>query len=200
MGRSASFRDNFNDLLKFSLADLKRHGYMVGWHSASLTWSRNGNKRGTINIGVNLNCIKPGNYIQLDYTVDGQPMSYRIELLQLPSNLGKGQVWYFICPLTGERCRTLYQVGKYFASRKAQPETLYECQMYSKYYRWLDKTFGPELKLDNLYDEVYKRFAKKHYRGKPTPKMKKVLKMKRAYDISKGRIPKSFEEYFSQNL
>ncbi|WP_460978990.1 hypothetical protein [Spirosoma knui] len=195
-----TFRDNYNDLLKFSLADLKRHGYMIGWCSAALTWSRNGNKRAAINIAVNLSSLWPGNYVQLDYKVDKHPMSYRIGLVQVPSNLGKGQVWYFVCPLTGERCRTLYKAGRYFASRKALKGTLYESQTYSKYYRWLDKTFGPELKLDGVYEEVYKRYAKKHYRGKPTPKMKKALKLERAYDVVKGRSPKSFEEYFQDNF
>ncbi|MCX6214567.1 hypothetical protein [Spirosoma sp.] len=191
MGRIPAFKNNFNDLLRFSLADLKRHGYLIGWYSAPLTWTRNGYKRGSINIGVNLDCLWPGNYVQLDYIVDGRSMSYRIELAQLPSNLGKGNVWYFVCPLTGEHCRTLYKVGDYFASRKAQKGTLYESQTYSKHYRWLDKTFGPELKLDGVYDEVYKRYAKKYYRGKPTPKMRKALALERACDLSKDLICKS---------
>lgn len=192
MERMPTLRDNFNDLLKFSLADLKRRGYMVGWSSAALTWTRNGCKQGTINIGVNLNSLWPGNHVLLDYTVDGRPISYQIELIQIPSNLGKGKVWYFICPLTGERCRTLYKAGDYFASRKALIDTLYESQTYSKHYRWLERTYGAESKIDIAYDDLCKPYAKKHYRGKPTLKARKVLKYERAIDLSRGHKPKSF--------
>ncbi|AKD53798.1 hypothetical protein [Spirosoma radiotolerans] len=195
MSRSSTYKDNYNDLLKFSLADLKRHGYMVGWFSAALTWTRNGNKRATINIVVNLNLLQQGNYVQLDYTVDSRPISYRIKLIQIPSNLGKGFVWYFICPLTGERCRTLYKAGDYFSSRKAQRGTLYESQTYSKHYRWIDKTFGPDFKLDAAYDELFKPYVKKHYRNKPTPKAKKVLRWTEIADKSKKTKLKSLEEY-----
>ncbi|GAB3341918.1 hypothetical protein GCM10027299_56290 [Larkinella ripae] len=197
MARIPTFRDNFNDLLKFNLADLKRHGYLVGWCSQVLTWTRNGNKRGSIRISVNLDCFYPGNFVELEYTIHEKKMKYRIGLEQLPSNLGKGQVWYFICPLTGERCRTLYEIGNYFASRKAQKNTLYESQTYSKHYRWLDKTFGPAFKLDNAFDDLYKPYTKKHYRGKPTPKALKVLKWNQLNQTSEKQYPGGLDGYIS---
>ncbi len=167
--------------------------------SGSINWTRRGETTGTVDIAVNL--FGEGGYIELHYTFNKtEQINYRVDLVQIPSNLGKGKVWYFVCPLTGERCRTLYLTDKYFASRKAHTGTLYESQTHSKHYRWIDKTFGPELKLDGVYDQVYKRYAKKHYRGKPTPKMRKALILERAYDISKGRTPKSFDEYFQDNF
>lgn len=51
-------------------------------------------------------------YIELSYSSNGRPISYRINLESRPSNLSIGKFWYFICPRTGRLCRTLYQCGK----------------------------------------------------------------------------------------
>ncbi|WP_020594592.1 hypothetical protein [Spirosoma panaciterrae] len=188
MARFPTFERNFSDLKKLTLADLKRLGLLVPKHRATSTirWTRRGETTGTIGVAVSLSGT--GGYVELEYTYNNQDqINYRINLVQQPSNLGKGQVWYFICPLTGERCRALYQVGKYFASRKAQPRTLYESQTYSKHYRWLDKVYGPMFKAEKAYEELYKPYAKKHYRDKLTPKARKVMKWERAAALGENR-------------
>ncbi|WP_040006435.1 hypothetical protein [Fibrisoma limi] len=196
MGRLPTLRNNYDDLKKLTLADLKRLGLMVPQHQASSTikWTRRGETTGEISVLVSL--FKTSGYVEFDYTYNRQEqMNYRVQLVQLPSNLRKGHVWYFICPLTGERCRTLYQAGKYFASRKTLKGTLYESQTYSKQYRWYDKTFGPTFKAERAYNELLKPYAKTHYRGKPTPKAKKVMKWEKAEEQAKVREPRSLEDY-----
>lgn len=191
-----TFRSNYDDLKQLTLADLKRYGLMIPQRqcSATISWTRRGETTGTIGVTVSLSGT--GGYVELAYTYDHQDqMKYRVALVQQPSNLGKGSVWYFICPLTGERCRTLYQVGRYFASRKAQPATLYESQTYSKKYREISKTYGPVLQVDNAFNELFKPYTKVFYRGKPTPKAKKVLKLQRAIDEVHARRPRSWKEY-----
>lgn len=190
-----TFERNFSDLKKLTLADLKRLGYMVPQHrcSSTVNWTRRGETTGTI--GVTVSLIGTGGFVELEYIFNSQePMKYKVELVQLPSNLGKGRVWYFICPLTGERCRTLYQVGKYFASRKAQPRTLYESQTYSKQYRWLDKIYGPDFKADNAFQDTLKPYIKRHYRGKPTPKTRRMMKWDAICDRMNGIKPAPLED------
>ncbi len=102
-----------------------------------------------------------------------EPIKYRVQLLAIPSNLGKGLIWYFICPHTGKRCRKLHLVGKYFYHRTAC-RGLYENQTKSKYYKILEKAMGGGYKSDQLFEQLYKKNFKKQYAGKPT---KKYLKL-----------------------
>lgn len=46
--------------------------------------------------------------VTLRYTIAGHQMDYSIELIQRPSNLGKGFVYFFKCPVTCKACRFLY--------------------------------------------------------------------------------------------
>lgn len=50
---------------------------------------------------------------------EGEHRKVTVSLCSEPSNLGKGQVWYFLCPYTGRKCRTLFLNGKVIASRYA---------------------------------------------------------------------------------
>jgi hypothetical protein len=77
-----------------------------------------------------------------------------VQLVSAPSNLGKGFVWYFVCPRPGKRCRKLYLADTYFYHREAFHGCMYESQTQSKKYRQLDKTLGAYFKSDNLYSEL----------------------------------------------
>ncbi|MCK8493572.1 hypothetical protein M0L20_17025 [Spirosoma sp. RP8] len=81
---------------------------------------------------------------------------HRIDLLIAPSNLGKGKVFYFVCPVTAKRCRKLYLVDGWFVFRYALEDTYYEKQLWSKRYRDLDNTMGRQLRGDDfdLYQEA----------------------------------------------
>lgn len=69
----------------------------------------------------------------LSYKVDGgQQKNYPYQLVTLPSNLGKGRVWYIVCPATGDLCRTLYCIEGRYLSRKAFAHAMYHNQTESK--------------------------------------------------------------------
>ncbi len=93
----------------------------------------------------------------------------------MPSNLGKGLIWYFLCPQTNRRCRKLYSIGGYFLHREAFNGCMYETQTQSKKYRQLDKTLGAYFEIDNLYEELYKKNFKKTYAGKPTKRYLRIM-------------------------
>ncbi len=94
----------------------------------------------------------------------------------MPSNLGKGLIWYFLCPETNKRCRKLYSIGGYFLHREAFKGCMYESQTQSKKYRQLDKTLGAYFRTDDLYSQLYQKHFKKTYAGKPTKKYLKLIK------------------------
>ena len=182
MPKSPTFEPTFNELISFDIADLKRHGFMVGGYCCRpLTWPRRGV---SIRLRVNfLDKVVLDNYVELEYTYRGEPVCYRVELVQVASNLGKGgKVWYFVCPSTGRRCRKLYDGGKYFVSRYALKGWLYASQTYSKAYRSLETMYGPGLKLDDLRQEVERPYVKHHYKGKLTKRMQKYYSLSQVVD------------------
>lgn len=181
----------FDDALQMNISKLKKWGYLVPNKTleASLSWSRNGDQIGSISILVNTHTISP--YIKLSYNYRNEPREYIVELVSIPSNLGKGVCWYFLCPQTNKRCRKLYSVSGYFFHRDAFNYCMYESQTRSKKWRDMDKYYGAYFKSDQLYEQLYKKHLKKNYAGKPTKKYTKLIQeLRKSESISVQQIEK----------
>lgn len=175
MPKFPTFPTLYDEVLQISITKLKEWSYLNPEQikSGTITWSRNGNPIGSISIQVNTHSEQP--YIELDYKYRDEPRNYKVRLVSIPSNLGKGLIWYFLCPHTKKRCRKLYSIGGYFLHREAFKGCMYETQTQSKKYRQLDKILGAYLKSDNLYSELYKKNFKKTYAGKPTKRYLRIM-------------------------
>lgn len=175
MPKPHTFPTLYNEALQISISKLKEWEYLNPEQikSGTITWSRNGSQTSSISIKVNTHSEQP--YIELDYKYRDEPRNYKVRLVSLPSNLGKGLIWYFLCPHTNKRCRKLYSIGGYFLHREAFNGCMYETQTQSKKYRQLDKTLGAYFKSDNLYSELYKKNFKKTYAGKPTKRYLRIM-------------------------
>ena len=175
MPKPHTFPTLYNEALQISISKLKEWEYLNPEQikSGTITWSRNGSQTGRISIQVNTHSEQP--YIELDYKYRDEPRKYKVYLTSTPSNLNKGEIWYFICPQTKKRCRKLYSIGGYFLHREAFNGCMYETQAQSKKYRELDKTLGAYFEIDNLYSELYKKNFKKTYAGKPTKKYLRIM-------------------------
>jgi len=175
MPKPYTFPTLYNEALQIHISKLKGWGYLDPEQikSGTLNWSRNGNPTGSISIQVNTKSEQP--YIELDYKYRDEPRNYKVYLTSTPSNLNRGEIWYFICPQTKKRCRKLYSIGGYFLHREAFNGCMYETQTQSKKYRQLDKTLGAYFEIDNLYEELYKKNFKKTYAGKPTKKYLRIM-------------------------
>lgn len=170
-------------------ATLKQTKLKVG----VLSWSRNGKSTGRISIHVNTQNEIP--YIELDYKYNDKPRNYKISLVSIPSNLGKGEIWYFLCSQTNKQCRKLYSVGGYFLHREAFKYCMYECQTKSKHYRRFAKTFGVYYEVDKIFKQINSKHFKTQYAGKPT---KKYLKLwKQALQV-KQINPNEFIQFFKR--
>jgi len=176
MPKFPTFPILYDEVKTVSISFLKKHGYLKPnqWLTGTMTWSRNGNNTGSISFQVDTQSESPN--LLLDYKCNETPINYRVQLVSIPSNLGKGVVWFFICPCTGKRCRKLYLADTYFYHRSAFRGCMYEKQTQSKKYRGIDKTLGVYYRADQLYEQLYKKHFKKQYAGKPT---KKYLKLTR---------------------
>jgi len=175
MPKFPTFPTLYDEVLQINITKLKECGFLDPKQikSGTLTWSRNGNPTGSISIQVNTKSEQP--YIELDYKYRDEPRNYKVYLTSTPSNLNRGEIWYFICPHTKKRCRKLYSIGGYFLHREAFSGCMYKTQTQSKKYRQLDKTFGAYFKIDNLYSELYKKNFKKYYAGKPTKRYLRIM-------------------------
>lgn len=177
MAKFPTFPTLYDSCKTVSIAFLNKHGYLKPnqFQSGTITWSQNGNKTGSISIRVNTLPGMP--YLELDYKANETPVNYRVHLVSVPSNLGKGVVWFFLCPRSGKRCRKLYLVDTYFYHRSAFRGCMYDIQTQSKKSRNLQKFFGKAFGSEKAYDQIYKKHFKKYYNGKPTKRFLKLMKV-----------------------
>ena len=159
MPRPSRFPTTFDHELSISIADLKRMGYLsFGYRRiGSIAWGRSDKESASISVTVDLSVSVP--YLELKYSYFDQPTQYRVKLVNVPSNLGKGSVWYFVCPLTSKRCRILYGIDGYFLHRDAFEGVIYESQTWSKQARNMARM------VDVVCGDRPKR---RYYAGKPT--------------------------------
>jgi len=177
MGRYGNYPTTVEDCLTFRLKSLTENNntYLTsyGTRKGTTSWSSNGQTHSTISIEVKHSEYET--YIIFDYSCNGEPKSYKVELISKPSNLGKGKVWFFVCPSTGKLCRKLYLHSDYFLHRTAFKGLMYSKQLESKKNRELFKLFEAYFLPDKIYREFYSKGFKTHYNGKPT---KRYLRLK----------------------
>lgn len=150
-----------------------------------------GNKVGSI--GIDTKYTTQEKYIRLYYTLtssqgDRRDMDYKIELYPIPSNLGRGEVLYFVSPYTVDRlCRILYLIPPYtifmgrngyygydLMKRKYQ-RLYYPLQICSSFSRPNEQYWALERKLDKLSGMR----ATDTYKGKKT---RRALRTERLLD------------------
>ena len=86
MPRYPTYPTLFDECKTVSISDLKRWDYLKPnqFKSGCLTWSRNGNKIGSIAIATNTKA----RYLDLDYLHNKTTaINYRVQLVTIPSNL-----------------------------------------------------------------------------------------------------------------
>lgn len=180
MARLGNYPITYDEMKSFSIADLRKWGYLVlgNWKTGTITWSRNGNPIGSISITAQMEREAP--YITLSYTINKEKdVKYNVSLVSVASNLGKGNVWYFRCPYTNKLCRKLYSIEGYFMHREGI-KGYYEKQIQSKHYRHLEKAYGPLFQQDKLYMQLYSKYFRKYYNGKPTKRYLKIMNQLKA--------------------
>lgn len=165
---------NIENCKTVSITKLKAWGYLKhGTKSGVISWSIQGETTSSINIKCNI--LEHKKYITLSYTQNGESITYDVQIISIPSNLGKGEVLYFICPITKKRCRKLYHYNKYFLHRENIKYLNYEKQNVSKKTRNFHAIFDRIYLRDEILEAQYKKHFKTHYNGKPTKRYQKLL-------------------------
>ena len=174
MPKPYTFPVLFDECRTVAISDLKRWDYLISnqWKSGQINWSRNGERQASIGITVDLH--EDYGQLTLDYLLNGEKVKYNVQMVSELSNLGKGRIWYFVCPSTKKRCRKLYSVSGYFLHREAF-SGMYETQTYSNNTRALIRLFDRTIKMERAYELLYSKHFKTHYAQKPTKRYLKVL-------------------------
>lgn len=167
MGRPSSGAHIVEVATKINLSLLLKKGYFRKGHCSmgTLTWT-NGCKLQATSV-----CDGDERYLHLAYTSKGQGEtfnhSYKIRLAAKPSNLGKGEVLYFVCPQTNRLCRCLFfsPLTRTFVGRKAYPFRLfYRSQTSSKLSIANDRYWS----IKRILEDLAKRKETFSYNGKKT--------------------------------
>jgi hypothetical protein len=174
MPKPSTYPTLFNEALQLNISKLKGWDYLEQSKRGVINWSSNGSPIGSISIRSRITDDQKN--IELDYKFRDEPRKYKIQLVSVPSNLGKGSVWYFLCPETGKRCRKLYSIGGYFLHRSAFRGCMYISQTKSKKWREMEILFGSYFDKEGYIEQLYSKHFKKFYNGKPTKRYLKLLK------------------------
>lgn len=165
----------YDEVLTLSITDLKRLGFLKNNHTkgGGIFWNRNGEE--TASISVNVDTDTPSPFIELSYEHDGVAKRYRIPLVTIPSNLGIGRIYYFLCPVTKKRCRKLYLVNDFFLHRDTF-KGMYKKQTEPKKWRRTRKVLERHFALDDIYEKIYSKHFRTHYAGRPTKRYLRLIK------------------------
>lgn len=118
----------------------------------------------------------------LSYSYGGEPRTETIQLRFKHSNLTPDTpngYYYFVCPVTGVRCRKLYLVDGRFVGRKAF-KALYKKQTYSHKER-RGGLLASLIMLSDIEDKLFQPYRRETYRGKLTPYGRRARKLLRQY-------------------
>lgn len=170
----SSYPTIIDNLKTISISFIKSRKYLDsnGTKVGQLQWICGGKPQGEIDLLVTKSNDQA--LLILEYNFNKEPVKLHIKIISQKSNLGKGLVWYFICPVTQKKCRILYQVDKYFLHRDNLSNAMYSSQTKSKKYRDLEKEFAC-VKYRDQYRAFQKKYAKRYYNGKITKKYLAVL-------------------------
>ena len=142
--------------------------------SGIFTWYQDGDKVAAIGYTVEMAGEVP--HLELSYTYNGRNIKARIRLESLPSNLGKGTVWYFLCPVSSLRCRKLYLFNGYWVHRQAIRGGMYQQQTKSHQWRRLHQIMDRYDRARCAADEADKENFRSQYAGRATRRFKRLMK------------------------
>jgi len=201
MGRNTTGSITTGQAMRIELNYLFKNGYLVknSHVSGNISWN-NGSK-----ISIQSVFTESQKYIILNYTVtdrySGQKSDYEetIYFDSVPSNLGKGHIYYFICPESGQRCKILYMCyGSHkFKARKAYKYRIYYfLQVQSKKFYNNERYFQVEKKLNKLGTERKSYY----YNGQPTKRLKRKMKLQQDLEKLDSIRFEFFSEYLAAQL
>jgi hypothetical protein len=176
MPRPSNYPITYEDCKSIEIKILKKNNYLQSnqLNECIIRWYINEETTGRMQLIVNTLSANP--YIELSYALNEEGIQYKVQLIKEKSNLGIGEIWYFICPFTNKRCRKLYLLNKYFSHRNRFKGVFYEKQLLSKSNR---KTLGLFNKINQINDAIEETNSKHFRRYYNKIKTKRLVKLRK---------------------
>ena len=115
---------------------------------------------------------------------------YKIDLVTVPSNLGKGEILYLVCPESYRRARVLFMAyghHKYIHRDlyldKYGLRLYYQSQISEKRYYHTGQFHKIDREIEDLKNRLFVKHRKLFYRGKPTKDYKRLQDLKNKRDF-----------------
>jgi hypothetical protein len=204
MGRNTSGSVTTGEAMRIELSYLLKNKFIVKGKDIykGLGWS-NGSSIAVFSVYDNA-----WPFIRLLYSTTDNNTGEKTEhneiiyLAEVPSNLDKGYVLYFLCPVTGRKCRILYKCygSPIWKSRSAyQNRIYYQSQVSSKLNYFNDRYWRVEKQLKQLYSSV----VKSQYKGRKTRLQQRIerLEYRQSYydEMRWSRLPRSIQKLITKN-
>lgn len=105
MAKSPTFPLILDRCHTVSIGDMKRWGSLHPgqYRNSSVYWEQGGKRVASVGYIAFISPVPGEAFIQFNYTYGGEPVQWRVPLLSVPANIGKGLVWFFRCPVTATR-------------------------------------------------------------------------------------------------
>lgn len=161
-----------DDYIKLSMRAIKQGGFLERVQTRIFTIEG----KGLFGSGVKIE-FRVSSYIEdgkryIRIGTDKHLYDYLLE--SVPSNLGRGERWYFICPTTGKRVYNLYLSTGAVRTRH-EIGSRYRSQHTSRADREIKQAFGYVFELQRMEDALFlRKWAKHHYRGVPTKEVQRI--------------------------
>ena len=173
--------------IKLSIGDLTREGLIKKGKAHALAYDSYG-RDVLIVKGKLIKREEDEVSVDLKYKLESgwEVINYR--LVSIPSNLGKGKTWYFVCNKTNKRCKKLYLSGRDFVHREALYNARYYMQNLSSDQRTGETILRGMRRAESVPQKINQSNFKVMYNGKFTKKAKALMKHQEKFP------PISFEE------
>jgi hypothetical protein len=187
MGRSSNGKYTTGESNRLDLRVMLRNGQIQkSKHITGIIEWTNGSS-----ITFESKYIKNEIYFRVVYTITSNrtgeitDYDYKIDLVTIPSNLGKGEILYLVCPESYRRARVLFMAyghHKYLHRDwyldNYGERLYYNSQNSSKDDYHNTMYFNYKSKVDKLEEQINGRYRKKHYKGKVTKDFQKLIQLK----------------------
>jgi len=174
MGRPTTGAITINSALTLKIQELKNKGlFSMKGCSGTIKWA-GGAEMGFKYFNSDGLCRIELYYTHTDHSGNKQDINSVIQICSIPSNLGIGEILYFVCPNTYKHCKTLYMAygSPYFKHREAYSIRIYyRTQIRSKNDRFNYRYWDLAYKLELMEAKSYKC----SYKGKQTQISKQVI-------------------------
>ena len=156
---------------RVTLKELRLAGFFKGWQTLKIY-----SFGMEISINGYLDDMEDAR-IKLEWNTCGELKQQYIPLIRVATNLGMDYFRWFMTDLDHNiKYSKAYFDGTIFRPRIELKNAFYEVQLQSKEMRDFSKVFLDPLLRSEKAKRMLTKWSKKHYRGKPTPRMRKVLK------------------------